>query len=386
MRRQKQFLMAALCAFSMVVNSVAVVAQSKDKKQEPKSDTQQAPEPPSGRLLLPPSPDFFNIALPPQDVSYAAPQVQFIHNEFGFDGSMVKGAPYSADAVTETVQTLGDGNRIVQNSSAKIYRDSAGRTRREQTFKAIGPWTVSGEKPVMISINDPVAGASYSLDSNMKTAHKMAMPRMADDGRFAKVRAELKEKIEKQKAANGAEVVGVVNEVVIKEGAGVAYSSVDRSGVATGPAPAAGAVISGVRSGMPMPVGNGVFSWTSDAEVNQEQLGAQTIEGVAAEGTRTTFTIAAGKIGNDRPIVTVNERWYSKELQTIVLSKNSDPRLGETTYRLTNIDRSEPDPSLFQVPADYTVVDGGFGRNFNFFFQESPNVEIQKKKRRPNEN
>jgi hypothetical protein len=384
MRRQKQFLMAALCAFSMVVNSVAVVAQSKDKKQEPKSDTQQAPEPPSDRLLLPPSPDFFNIALPPQVVSYAAPQVQFIHNEFGFDGSMVKGAPYSADAVTETVQTLGDGNRIVQSSSAKIYRDSAGHTRREQTFKAIGPWAVSGEKPVMISINDPVAGASYSLDSNMKTAHKMAMPRLADVDRFAKVRAELKEKIEKQKAANGAEVVGVVNEVVIKEGASVAYSSVARSGVATAAAPAAGGVISGVRSGMPMPVGNGVFSWTSDAEVNQEQLGAQTIEGVAAEGTRTTFTIAAGKIGNDRPIVTVNERWYSQELQTVVLSKNSDPRMGETTYRLTNIDRSEPDPSFFQVPADYTVEEGGFGRNF--FFQESPKVEIQKKKRRPNEN
>ena len=84
---------------------------------------------------------------PRQDVAYAAPQVQFIHNEFSFDGKMVKGAPYSADAVTETIQTLGDGNRIVRNSSAKIYRDSAGRTRREQTFKAIGPWAVSGEAP-----------------------------------------------------------------------------------------------------------------------------------------------------------------------------------------------------------------------------------------------
>ena len=132
-----------------------------------------------------------------------------------------------------------------------------------------------------------------------------------------------------------------------------------------------------------MPVGNGVFSWTSDAEVNQEQLGAQTIEGVVAEGTRTTFTIAAGKIGNDRPIVTVNERWYSQELQTVVLSKNSDPRMGETTYRLTNIDRSEPDPSLFQVPADYRIEEGGFNRNF--FFSEPSKVEIQKK-RRPNEN
>ena len=379
MRRQKQFLMAALCAFSMVVNSVAVVAQSKDKKQEPKSDTQQAPEPPIDRLLLPPPP-FFNMAIPPQDVSYAAPQVQFIHNEFSFDGSMVKGAPYSADAVTETVQTLGDGNRIVQSSSAKIYRDSAGRTRREQTFKAIGPWAVSGEKPVMISINDPVAGVAYSLNYESKIAHKMGMPRTVDISKIAKDRAELKEKIEKQRSANGAEAgVSVVNEVVIKEGASVAYSASARSGVATGAAPAA--VISGVRSGIPMPVGNGVFSWTSDAEVNQEQLGTQAVEGVAAEGTRTTFTIAAGKIGNDRPIVTVNERWYSQELQAVVLSKNSDPRMGETTYRLTNIDRSEPDPSLFQVPADYTVEEGpGFG------IRALPQDLPKAKKRRPNEN
>ena len=288
---------------------------------------------------------------------------------------MVKGAPYSADAVTETVQTLSDGNRIVQSSSAKIYRDNAGRTRREQTFKAIGPWAVSGENPVMISINDPVAGVTYSLNYESKTAHKMGMPRTVDIRGVAKDRIELKEKIDKMKAANGAEAgVNVANEVVIKEGSSVAYSSVARSGVATG------AVTSGVRQGMPMSVGGGVFSWSSDAEVNQEQLGTQTIEGVAAEGTRVTFTIAAGKIGNERPIVTVNERWYSQELQTVVLSKNSDPRMGETTYRLTNIDRSEPDPSLFQVPADYTV-DEGHGINI----RELP-ADLPRKKRRPNEN
>jgi hypothetical protein len=379
MRKKKQFLMAALCAFSMLVNSVSVVAQSKDKKQEPQSGAQQAPEPPSDNLFLLPAPPL-NISPIPQGFAYAAPQVQFIHNEFSFDGKLVKGAPYSADAVTETVQTLGDGNRIVHSSSSKIYRDSAGRTRREQSFKAIGPWAVSGEAPVMISINDPVAGVTYSLNSNMKTAHKMPMPRLAG---IAKDRAVVMENLAKLKAANGGEAgVSVDNEVVIKEGATVAYSSSARTGVATGVG--GGAVISGVRSGVPMSAGNIGFSWTSEGEANQEQLGTQTIEGVAAEGTRVTFTIAAGKIGNERPIVTVNERWYSPELQTVVMTKNSDPRMGETTYRLTNIDRSEPDPSLFQVPTDYRIEEGGFGRNF--FFQESPNVEIQKKRRRPNEN
>ena len=404
MRSKKQYLMAALCAFSMIINSVAVVAQSKDKKQEQKSDAQQAPEPPSDRLILMREPTF-HMALPPQDVAYAAPQVQFIHNEFSFDGKLVKGAPYSADIVTETVQTLGDGNRIVRNSSSKIYRDSAGRTRREQSFKAIGPWAVSGEPPVMISISDPASDTAsvvnYSLDSNTKTAHKMVMSHMTASRTVsladaAKERAELKAKMKdklKLKAANGAESgvneagvsASVVNEVVISGGANVANLPADRVGVVTGAAHAApGAVFGAIGAGVPMQMGSEVFSWTSDAEVNQEQLGSQTIEGVVAEGTRVTFTIPAGKIGNERPIVTVNERWYSPELQTIVLSKNSDPRMGETTYRLTNIDRSEPDPSLFQVPADYKVEEGGFGRNL--LLPEPPKVEIQRRTKRPNEN
>jgi hypothetical protein len=386
MRKKNQFLMAALCAFSMIINSVAVVAQSKDKKQEPKSDTQQAPEPPSDNLLLLPSLTF-HAAIPPQNVAYAAPQVQFIQNEFSFDGKAVKGAPYSADAVTETVQTLGDGNRIVQSSSAKIYRDSAGRTRREQAFKAIGPWAVSGEAPVMISISDPASDpasvVNYSLDSNTRTAHKMMLPRMLIP-ETAKSQAEMKDKM-KLKAANDAEAgvsASVVNEVVIKRSANVGDLPADRVGVITGTAPRA--VFSAVGPGVPMSVGSGVMSWSSDAEVNREQLGTQTIEGVMAEGTRITFTIPAGKIGNDRPIVAVNERWYSPELQTIVLTKNSDPRMGETTYRLTNINRGEPDPSLFQVPADYTVEEGGGPR----FLPPEPirKLEMERRTKRPNEN
>src|SRR5262244_60751 len=180
MRRKKQFLMAALCAFSMIINSVAVVAQSKDKKQEPKSTTQQAQEPPTFDFLIdgpPPEHNFlFGFGAPAQGVAYAAPQVEFISHEFNFDGKVVKDAPYSADAVTETIQTLGDGNRIVRNSSSKVYRDSAGRTRREQAIKAVGPWAVSGDSPIMITINDPVAGVHYNLNSNTKTASKMATP------------------------------------------------------------------------------------------------------------------------------------------------------------------------------------------------------------------
>jgi hypothetical protein len=86
-----------------------------------------------------------------------------------------------------------------------------------------------------------------------------------------------------------------------------------------------------------------------------ESLGKQNIEGVEAEGTRSTVTFPAGTFGNERPISIVSERWYSPELQTVVMTKHSDPRFGETNYRLTNINRSEPARTLFEVPSDYTL-------------------------------
>jgi len=97
-------------------------------------------------------------------------------------------------------------------------------------------------------------------------------------------------------------------------------------------------------------------------DVKTESLGTQTIEGVQAEGTRRTFTIPAGRFGNDQPIQIVSETWYSPDLQTVILSKHSDPRMGEHTYKLTNINRSEPAKALFEVPADFTVTERSFGR------------------------
>jgi hypothetical protein len=106
---------------------------------------------------------------------------------------------------------------------------------------------------------------------------------------------------------------------------------------------------------------------------------------VEAVGQRVTITIQAGKIGNERPIVTVNERWYSPELQTVVFSKNSDPRMGETTYKLINIDRSEPNSTLFQVPADYTVEEPSFNIS-PMPADMNKKLEIERRVKRPNEN
>lgn len=88
-----------------------------------------------------------------------------------------------------------------------------------------------------------------------------------------------------------------------------------------------------------------------------EDLGTDTMEGLVVHGTRDTITIPISFEGNDRPITVVRERWFSKELNIDILEKESDPRSGETTTRLTDLDLSDPDPALFQVPEDYTIVE-----------------------------
>src|SRR5260370_5588074 len=99
-----------------------------------------------------------------------------------------------------------------------------------------------------------------------------------------------------------------------------------------------------------------------NANATSESLGKQTIDGVNVEGTRITRTIPAGEIGNEQPITIMSERWYSADLQMDVKSTHSDPRFGNTTYTLTNIQRTEPAASLFAVPSDYTIAQGHRGK------------------------
>jgi len=110
------------------------------------------------------------------------------------------------------------------------------------------------------------------------------------------------------------------------------------------------------------------------ANVVKESLGTQTINGVAAEGTRFTRTIPAGAIGNEKPLTIVREEWYSNDLQMIVQSKRTDPFVGETTYNVTNIQRTAPASSLFTVPPDYTVeaAPAGKGMRHGFRREDAP--------------
>lgn len=403
MNRKRQFFLATLCSFALLGNNVAVFAQSKDKKQEATAQKHifinsdgQMTEVQSGGVWIDETSGGNRVHFATTDSGAGfvtstggSPQVQIVQSEFHFDSNVVKGAPYSADAVTEFVQVLGDGNRITRTSSAKIYRDGAGRTRREQALKSVGSWTVAGDNQVSISISDPVAGTQYTLNPAARTASKVTVHRVTSKSSGDKVATYTfsgnSSNITVKGESSGDQVKFVTDDnrtfILSGDGTEKAIAEVKAKQAATG------GVVSGVAT-----TGGRVMAFASDAEVNKESLGTQMIEGVMAEGTRVTFTIPAGKIGNAAPIVTVNERWYSPELQAVVMSKNSDPRSGETTYRLININRSEPDPSLFQVPSDYTIKENSF--NFSGKPEEvirmkldaAKKQEIELKARKPNDN
>lgn len=264
----------------------------------------------------------------------------FVSSEMIADGKVVKGAPYSAEAVTESTQVLGDGNRIVRRNTAQLYRDGEGRTRRDQTISVLGPFAAAGDPPRTVFIHDPVGGTSYVLDPRTKTARKATVhltfertprPDMAPGARF-----------EGKGEGKGEAPKGEAKVFQMKRGQGAGGY------VMGGPVPPPGDI--GLVHGDVM-----IYRAGEESEPKVEKLDSQTIEGVTAEGTRVTHTIPAGAIGNEQPINIVHERWYSPELQTTVMTRHSDPRFGETVYRLTNINRSEPARSLFEVPSDYTV-------------------------------
>jgi hypothetical protein len=258
-------------------------------------------------------------------IAYTSPvNIEFLSDPIAFDTEPVTGAPYSAEAITEIVQPLYDGNRIVRQNKAQISRDGQGRTRREQGFAMFGP-LVNGPRESEIrnvQISDPTTGTMVMLDLHSRTAHKMPAP----------PRLMLRKKIA---GINGNAGVNVDN------------IHVEKFEMALPP--------SGARGGVMFNRVEALSAMRAEKPV-VESLGTQFMEGVAVEGTRTTHTIPAGQIGNEQPINIVSERWFSPDLKVLVMSRQSDPRFGETTYRLTNITRAEPPPQLFEIPADFKIA------------------------------
>jgi hypothetical protein len=213
------------------------------------------------------------------------------------------GKPFSATITTHTSQTYSDGTNVNHTTTVVQYRDAEGRTRMETD-------TPNGKA---ITIRDPAAGVVYNLDTAAKTYIQRSM--------------------------------------------------------AGAPAPTSGAApLAGARGGRggrggSMMAASGADSVAENAKRNPnntiEDLGMMTVNGVPARGTRITTVIPAGAIGNDREFRSVDERWYSPDLNMLVKSVSTDPRFGTTTHEMTNISRANPDRSLFEAPADYKNVSNG---------------------------
>lgn len=256
----------------------------------------------------------------------------------------IVGAPYSATTSNEHVQVLADGNRIVQINTGTTARDSQGRTRQDAALPAIGNLSAANA-PHLVFIQDPVAQKSYTLNLTEKTADEMPMLREGTNAAGQKFVMQMGDK-----------------EPTVVYGQGAAVDALKMKLQAEQAAEAGGQVVA--ENLGPQTIGAQKITLdaqkvaTENAQVTREDLGTQTMEGVLVTGTRMTRTIPAGKIGNEQPINIVTEVWTSPELKTVVMSKRSDPRTGEQTFRLTNITRAEPDASLFTVPADFRLLEG----------------------------
>ena len=329
MRKQFRMVLGIALTAAAAIGAVSVIAQDKQPpvnrvliERERSLQDEDVQHPPHDRVMFERHIQGPHGPLPPGGPG----DFVFLATEMSFGGKLVKGAPYSAEAVTESIHTLSDGNRIVNKSTALVYRDSEGRVRRDQTLKAIGPFA-NTEGHQTIFITDPVAGTSYTLNPRERVARKMPPMRFKIQQHTPGGETN---KIEGPHQGARVERIEIHPDVMMHKHATEA----------------------GLAIGIMAPRSN---------NSRTESLGKQNIEGVEAEGTRTTVIIPAGEIGNERAIEIVSERWFSPELQVIVMTKHVDPRFGENSYRLTNINRSEPAQSLFEVPGDYTIKEGPTG-------------------------
>ena len=271
----------------------------------------------------------------------------------------VKNAPYSAQAVSERLQQLPDGNQIERRTRSASYRDSAGRTRHE----------VSNEKGELrtVTISDPVAGAVWILHPQTRVAQRAPSPveiaritrdaretarahveRMRKEGRLPAMErhAEDRVSVNVEREDDGRrEVVRIIRAPRAAGGDGAALAPL-------APLAPLGPMIAGAVSGALADM-----KWAAKAV--SRDLGTREFDGVKAEGKVRSYEIPAGEVGNRNPIVVADETWYAPDLQVTVYSKHSDPRSGDYVYRLEGIKRAEPDAALFAVPSDYQVREVG---------------------------
>ena len=294
----------AILLLAALVMAGSAIAQESAPKEKVRTFTFTQDEPIT--MMAPPGNMMFQSERLPEG------KIEFFSAEMAGAGEVVTAAPYTATATTESTQVLADGNKIVNKTSSFVARDSQGRTRRETDLHRIG--TMQVDSPKTVFINDPTTHTQYIFTPGGEATKVIRSEGNWKEGpQIIDLRGN---------DLRGNDLSGGKGERRVKE-----------------------KVIVDVQASH-----EGQQKKESSEQVKHEDLGMQTIEGVSAQGKRETVTIPAGEIGNERPIEIVTETWFSPELHTMVLRKHSDPRLGDSTYRLTDIKRNEPDASLFQPP------------------------------------
>jgi hypothetical protein len=202
------------------------------------------------------------------------------------------GAPFSATVHTEVVRILADGSTATVRNRRTVVRDSTGRIFQERAF-----FFADGDAEPRIralQYSDPNRHEYYDCIVAQKTCYLSTYARQAMTAMPAGI--------------GGAEACGCAT-----------------------------------------PRGQG-------HNVQQEALGQKTIESVDAIGSREITTLAAGDFGNEKAQPIVKEFWYSPRLGINLVTKRFDPRSGSQNFIVDHLSLDEPDPHVFEPPADYRVI------------------------------
>jgi len=203
----------------------------------------------------------------------------------------VTGQPYSAEQVHSTVQVLADGTKVSHQGHHFVARDAEGRVRVEMRL-ANGQ---NGQPDaVQVYVTDPVA-------------HILGVWRVGIQG------AKNEASIFKMPARDAQQPVKLASETSPKVDA------------------------------RPQPI------------VTVEDLGMDSLQGIAVSVQKTTTIVPAGRSGNDKPITKTHEVWTSPDLKLVLKEEWNDPRTGTKTVELRNLSRGDPDPALFRPPSGYAV-------------------------------
>jgi hypothetical protein len=218
----------------------------------------------------------------------------------GYGVNSKAGAPYSATAKETFEQRLADGNFIHGVTTSRYARDAAGRTRSEMAQGCERGEDGQLQPRLSVNVFDPTARTTmfWQVDS-----FSPKVVRVSHQEAIVRKQLTAEERAERLKQAKLME------------------------------------------------------ARQPRQDMHTERLGSRSINGILAEGTRTTRTIPTGEEGNDLPLVIVNETWNSRELGIMVMAINEDPRRGKTTFELEDISLGEPDAALFAPPAGYKVED-----------------------------